>query len=145
VTRRDVTWRDVPLASGQFNLQLQIDIARREPKNTSRICSFKHFRFFQSCKKTPQETRCQFHQRFTCSFYACRSQKRQMTLLTWLSFFAHSGSTCVKAVCRTLMKLSQVGCKTFASSFKEFGQLHFGTNPQNSTCLGIFCKNQFLS
>jgi len=40
------------------------------------------------------------------SFYARRSQKRQMTLLTWRSFFAHSGSTCMKAVCRTLMKLS---------------------------------------
>jgi len=56
------------------------------------------------------ETRCQFHQRFTCSFYACRSQKRQMTLLTWLSFFAHSGSTCIKAVCRMLMKLSPTSC-----------------------------------
>jgi len=52
------------------------------------------------------EIRCQFHQRFTCSFYACRSKKCQITLLTWLSFFAHSGSTCVKAVRRTLMKLS---------------------------------------
>jgi len=51
-------------------------------------------------------TLCQFHQRFTCGFYARRSQKRQMTLLTWLSFFAHSGSTFVKAVGRTLMKLS---------------------------------------
>jgi len=50
--------------------------------------------------------RCQFHQHFKCSFYARRSQKRQMTLLTWLSFFAHLGSTCVKAVHRTLMKLS---------------------------------------
>jgi hypothetical protein len=29
-----------------------------------------------------------------------------MTLLTWLSFFAHSGSTCLKAARRTLMKLS---------------------------------------
>ena len=27
-------------------------------------------------------TRCQFHQRSTSIFYACRSQKRQMTLLT---------------------------------------------------------------
>ncbi len=41
-----------------------------------------------------------------CSFYAHRSQKCQMTLLTWLSIFAHSGSTCVKAVLRMLMKLS---------------------------------------
>jgi len=52
---------------------------------------------------------CQFHQHFTCSFYARRSQKHQMTLLTWLSFFAHSGSTCVKDVHRMLMKLSPDG------------------------------------
>jgi len=50
--------------------------------------------------------RCQFRQQFTCSFYARRYQKRQMTLLPSLSIFAHSGSTCVKAVHRTLMKLS---------------------------------------
>jgi len=66
-------------------------------------------------KSTPRvfvwrdEIRCQFHQRFTCSFYARWSQKHQMTLLNWLSFFAHSGSTCVKAVRRTLMKLSLGG------------------------------------
>ncbi len=29
-----------------------------------------------------------FHQRFMSSFYACRSQKREKTLMTWLSFFA---------------------------------------------------------
>jgi len=39
-----------------------------------------------------------FHQRSTYNFYACGAQKRKMTMLTWLSFFAHSGSTCVKAV-----------------------------------------------
>jgi len=63
--------------------------------------------------------RCQFHQRSTCSFYARRSQKCQMILLTWLSFFAHSGSTCVRAVRRTLMKLSPK-CQfhqCFSSSF----------------------------
>jgi len=52
------------------------------------------------------ESRCQFHQRVMCSLYAHRSQKRQLTLLTWLCFFVHSGSTRVKAGCRTLMKLS---------------------------------------
>jgi len=51
-------------------------------------------------------TRCQFHKHFMCTFYTRRSQKCQMTPLTWLSFFAHFGSTCIKAVCRTLMKLS---------------------------------------
>jgi hypothetical protein len=35
------------------------------------------------------DPRCQFHQCFTSSFYACRSLKR---LKTWLSFFVHSGS-----------------------------------------------------
>jgi len=64
--------------------------------------------------------RCQFHQHFTCSFYACRSQKRQMTLLTWLSFFAHSGSTCIKAVRRTLMKLSAADHENFPSISLKF-------------------------
>jgi len=46
-----------------------------------------------------------------------------MTLLTWLSFFANSGSTSVKAVRRTLMKLSpsvnfiNILCATFLSIF----------------------------
>jgi len=64
--------------------------------------------YWWSCSPAcpPRPYRCQFHQRFTCSFYAGRSQKCQMTLLTCLSSFAHSGSTCVKAVHRTLMKLS---------------------------------------
>ncbi len=46
-------------------------------------------------------TKGQFHQHFMCSFYTCRSQKRQTILLTWLSFFAHSWSARVKAACRT--------------------------------------------
>ncbi len=54
---------------------------------------------------TSLESWCQFHQRFMSSFYASRYQKGQMTLLAWQSFFAHLGSTYVKAVCRTLMKL----------------------------------------
>ncbi len=49
---------------------------------------------------------CQFHQHFTFNFYDPRAQKRKMTMLTWLSFFAHLGSTSVKAVWRTLMKLN---------------------------------------
>ncbi len=39
-----------------------------------------------------------YHQCSTYNFYARGAQKRKMTKLTWLSFFAHSGSTCVKAV-----------------------------------------------
>jgi len=48
----------------------------------------------------------QFHQLFKYSFYACRSRKHQKILMTWLSFFSHSGSTSVKAVHRTLVKLT---------------------------------------
>ncbi len=70
--------------------------------------------------------RCQFHQRSTCSFYARRSQKCQMILLTWLSFFAHSGSTCVRAVRRTLMKLSpSVNFNVFRAAFTH-------TDPENA-------------
>ncbi len=64
------------------------------------------------------KTRCLFHQRLTCSFYSRRSQKCQMTLLTWLSLFAHSGSTCVKAVRRMLMKLTQA-CVNFTNILQE--------------------------
>jgi len=76
-----------------------------------------------------------FHQRSTYNFCACRAQKRKMTMLTWLSFFAHSGSTCAKAVHRTLMKLSPgvkltniLGAdfplkKCFAQFFSTLGKL----------------------
>jgi len=66
-----------------------------------------------------RHTWCQFHQRSTYRFYACRSQKRQMTLLTSLSFFAHSGSTCLKAVRRTLMKLTAGLKKVFCNKSCE--------------------------
>jgi len=45
-------------------------------------------------------SRCQFHQRFTCSCYA-RNNTANLTV-----FFAHLGSASVKAARRTLMKLS---------------------------------------
>ncbi len=69
-----------------------------------------HLRWCLWCQ-TPSawSSRCRFHQCFMCSFYARRSQKRQMTLLTWLSFFAHLGSACVKAVRKMLMKWSPGG------------------------------------
>ncbi len=51
-------------------------------------------------------TWCQFHQHFTQSFYACRSQKRQITLKTWLYFFVHWESGLVKAAHKTMMKLT---------------------------------------
>jgi len=52
-------------------------------------------------------TRCQFHQRSMYSLYARRSQKRKKILTNDLTvFFPLLGSTSVKAVRRTLMKLS---------------------------------------
>jgi len=44
-----------------------------------------------------QDIWAQFHQHSTYSFYACRSQKRQTTLLTWLSFCAFG--ICVRKSC----------------------------------------------
>jgi len=52
-----------------------------------------------------EEIRCQFHQRFTYNFYAGRSQKRKKILLSNY-LFTLLGSMSVKAVSRTLMKLS---------------------------------------
>ncbi len=49
--------------------------------------------------------RCQFHQRSTYSFYACRSQKRKKILMTELYSITLLGSTSVKVVRKTLMKL----------------------------------------
>ncbi len=49
----------------------------------------------------------QFNQRSTYSFYARRFQKRQMTLLTWLSFLRIQDLRSIKAVRRTLMKLTE--------------------------------------
>jgi len=50
-------------------------------------------------------TRGQFHQRFTCSFYALRSQKHKNSVKLSVSYML-SGSAFVKAARRTLMKLS---------------------------------------
>ncbi len=47
-----------------------------------------------------------FHQCSTYNFYARRAQKRKMTMLTWVSFFVHAGSMCIKVVRRMLMKSS---------------------------------------
>ncbi len=48
--------------------------------------------------------RCQFHQRFTCSFY--RSQKHKNIQLSHQYLFTILGSAGVKALHRTLMKLT---------------------------------------
>ena len=50
-----------------------------------------------------EDVRAQFHQRSTYSFYACRSQKRKKDTYDLTVFL---GSTSVKAVLRTLMKLT---------------------------------------
>jgi len=51
--------------------------------------------------------RCQFHQHFTYSFYTCRSQKHKKIQLShhYLFTLTLSGSSSIKAVRRTLMKL----------------------------------------
>jgi len=49
---------------------------------------------------------CQFHQRFTCSFYARRSRERKKDWQLDCLFLTLLGSACVKAVHRMLMKLS---------------------------------------
>jgi len=51
-------------------------------------------------------TWCQFHQHFTPSFYASRSQKREKIHLSHQYLITLSGSASLKAVHRTLMKLS---------------------------------------
>jgi len=56
--------------------------------------------------RSHHHSRSQFHQRFMCSFYACRSQKRKKTQLSHQYLFTLLGSVQVKAVRRTLMKLS---------------------------------------
>ncbi len=71
-----------------------------------RLCHVYNINKISEILSRAREIRCQFHQHFKHNFYARRSQKCQMTLLTWLSFLCIQGSTCVKAVRRTLMKLS---------------------------------------
>jgi len=51
-------------------------------------------------------TRCQFHQSSTHSFCACRFRKGKKTQLSHWYLFTLSGSASVKAVRRTLMKLT---------------------------------------
>ncbi len=56
--------------------------------------------------KSTKETRCEFHQRSKYSFYTCRSQKHEKMQLSLKYIFTLSGSVSVKAVHRTLMKLT---------------------------------------
>ncbi len=55
--------------------------------------------------KRVMSPRAQFYQRFTYSFYVCRSQKRNKDSQV-LIFFTPLGSTSVKAVHKTLVKLT---------------------------------------
>ena len=50
----------------------------------------------------------QFHQHFTCSFYTRRSQKRKNDSQL-KQLFSLSGSACVKAACKMLVKLTPGG------------------------------------
>ncbi len=62
----------------------------------------------RSCLKNASDNdyRCQFHQRFTRSFYARRSPKHKKDWLLSTVFFTLLGSGGVKAVFRMFMKLS---------------------------------------
>ena len=71
--------------------------------------------------------KCQFHQHSTSSFYARRSQKRKKDCQV-KQFFVLSGSVCVKAAHRTLMKLTQCTYSTgkvpsFMQQFHKAGSL----------------------
>jgi len=60
------------------------------------------------------ETRGQFHQHFTCSFYECRSQKRKKPDCLTV-FFALLGSSGVKAAHKMLVKWTPGGTLTLLS------------------------------
>jgi len=62
---------------------------------------------FQQNLSNKLSTWCQFHQHFTLSFYARRSQKHKKDLTTWLRIciFALMVSAHVKAACKMLVKL----------------------------------------
>jgi len=68
---------------------------------------------FLSCQfyRTSQKSQswAQFHQRFTCSFYAHGSRKRKNIQLSHQYIFTLSGSRSIKAARKTLMKLSLWG------------------------------------
>jgi len=95
-------------------------------------------------------TRCQFHLRFKYKFYVRRSWKRQITLLTWLSFFAHSGCTSVKVVCRTLMKsipgVHSILLSSMISTFVFYAKIQIkGPHKMMATSSEFFLKGLFGS
>jgi hypothetical protein len=55
----------------------------------------------------------QFHQCFTCSFYACRSQKRKKIQLSHQYLFTLLGSACVKAVFTPGLNFINILCTAF--------------------------------
>jgi len=83
------------------NLSSQIPLRRFIPVGD--WCRIRSNPTFQNCLLSLRPLRCQFHQRFTCSFYACRSRKIDNLTV----FFTLLGSVHVKALFRMLMKLSQ--------------------------------------
>ncbi len=80
-------------------------------------------------------TRAQFHQRYTYSFYACRSQKRKKIQLSHQYLFTLSGSTGAKAERRTLMKLTPVySCQYLLHSGMPFIYLKFNLSFIDRLC-----------
>jgi hypothetical protein len=76
----------------------------------------------------------QFYQHFTCTFYACRSQKRKKDWQLDYIKFALLESACVKAARRTLMKLIPGvnfinilrSCFMYKSELSSFSLVMFG-------------------
>jgi len=66
------------------------------------------------------QNRCQFHQRFTQSFYTRRSRKCKKIQLSHQYLFTLSGIARVKAVSRMLMKLSPCAFHYFVGTYLNF-------------------------
>ncbi len=68
-----------------------------------------------------------FNNMFTRCFYACRSWKHKNGLMTWLSFFALSGSGCVKAACWWKWSLVSISTTFYKQLFQKSFAQHFST------------------
>jgi len=97
-----------------------------------------------------EDTMCPFHQRFTYSFYARRSQKRKKIQLSHQYLFMILGSLSVKAVRRTLMKLSQGDSNRHVHTCIHRGtqthkETHFQTNTKTYTNTNTCTHSHFIN
>ncbi len=72
----------------------------------------------------------QFHQHFAYSFYACRCQKHKKILLSHQYLLTLSGSAGVKAVRRTLMKLSHGYSVAIRDNYIKRNELYLSKSKQ---------------